>query len=553
MSSNINADGIDPNFPVAGVNNSTQGFRDNFFNIKNNLNYAKSEISDLQSKAILKSALNGQKLSNDFSETVIANATLKSIGTMINDLGATSGTAILDFKSSTHYFLSTTGSVLLTFKNWPTAGICGAIRLTISITDIAHTLTIPGTVSRGLYNIAGLTSSTANGLFIKPPTTISALPVAPATTYTVSATQTVGNASNPVAFTATSAAGAVATFSGYIVGVTLTVTSAVTGTIAAGMTLADSGRLGPGVISFAGPGDYVFDFETIDNGTSILIMDQSRASNVENVSYTPSTLRPATAGVLGGIKIGAGLSVTADGTASVKIATALIPGMVKIGTGLAIAADGTLSATASSSSNTGDSSSTAAPTNNSLVFGRLTVYKPNYGNIWPAAGGIKYPDETDWTNYGVSIRVPANGAYRFRVLGTLYYYISAKGSPVAGMLRIYVNGVNSSAADITFTVPNLAVVNSGNTDVFRDITGLKRGDKIELYYKWATNPPNNSTVGNAGFQVLIAGENYPGTHALSDYSFSTINGEIISPTTVISYIDVDTTTPTPPSPPVTGI
>jgi hypothetical protein len=156
MASSINADGIDPNFPVAGVNNSTQGFRDNFFNIKNNLNYAKSEISDLQSKAILKSALNGQKLSNDFSETVIANATLKSIGTMINDLGAMSGTAVLDFKSSTHYFLSTTGSVSLNFKNWPTAGICGSIRLTITITNIAHTMTIPGQCHVGCTTLPDL-------------------------------------------------------------------------------------------------------------------------------------------------------------------------------------------------------------------------------------------------------------------------------------------------------------------------------------------------------------------------------------------------------------
>jgi hypothetical protein len=103
------------------------------------------------------------------------------------------------------------------------------------------------------------------------------------------------------------------------------------------------------------------------------------------------------------------------------------------------------------------------------------------------------------------------------------------------MLRIYVNGVNSSAADITFTVPNLAVVNSGNTDVFRDITGLKRGDKIELYYKWATNPSGGlSTIGFAVFQVLIAGENYPGIHALSDYSFSTTDRTITYPTTGIN-------------------
>jgi hypothetical protein len=540
MASSINADGIDPNFPVAGVNNSTQGFRDNFFNIKNNLNYAKSEISDLQNKAILKSALNGQKLSNDFSETVIANATLKSIGTMINDLGATSGTAVLDFKSSTHYFLSTTGSVSLNFKNWPTAGICGSIRLTISITNAAHTMTIPGTVSRGLYNIAGLTSSTANGLFIKPPTTISALPVAPATTYTVSATQTVGSATNPVAFTATSAAGAVATFSGYIVGVTLTLTSAVTGTITAGMTLGDTGRLGPSVISFAVPGDYVFDFETIDNGTSILIMDQSRASNVENVSYTPSTLRPATGLILGGVKIGAGLNVATDGTASVKIATKLAAGMVKVGEGLAVAADGTVSVippSTDTSTNTGNP--VGAPTANSLVFGRFD-FRVSYAymntNQRPLSGD-------SWTKMPVSLRIPAAGSYRFRILGALYRLAGFDGTP--GMLRIYVNGVNSSAADIVFLTPNLrSPTGSGNSDIVRDLTGLARGDKIELYYQYSSpwQVGTDSPVELKSFIVLIAGENCHGVHALADYSINTNSLEIIEPKTLEFY------TPPPPPP-----
>jgi hypothetical protein len=538
MASNINADPIDANYPIAGTNNSTQGFRDNFANIKNNLNYAKSELSDLQSKAILKSALNGQTLRNDFSETVISNVTLRSAGTVISDLGATSGTAVLDFSVSTHYLLRTTGSVSVSFTDWPTAGICGAIRLVIKITDIAHTLTMPGSVSLGLFNIAGMSSATLNGLSIRPPTTIVSV-VSPATTpptYTVSESQTVGSSANPVTFTGTSTTGTTAVFVGYISGTTLTVTSVTSGTIAVNMTLADNSALGSSTITFAVPGDYVFDFETIDHGTSILIMDQSRASNVANVSYSPSTLRPATALILGGIKIGAGLNVTTDGTTSTKIATAGTAGVIKVGAGLTIAADGTLSV---GSGGGGGGGGAAAPTNNSLVFDSLNVLKFDYGSA----------TETDWTNFGISIRIPTAGSYRFRVLGALFFYYSGRGAPVAGMLRIYVNGVNSSAADITFPVPNLAVVGSGNTDVYRDITGLQRGDKIELYFKWATNPVGSATVGSAIFSVLIAGETCTGTHALSEFSLSTTAYPgIISPTTGINYTPPSTT----PSPPVAG-
>lgn len=49
MASTINPGNIDILYPIAGQDNDTQGFRDNFRNIKNNLNTAKIEISDIQS------------------------------------------------------------------------------------------------------------------------------------------------------------------------------------------------------------------------------------------------------------------------------------------------------------------------------------------------------------------------------------------------------------------------------------------------------------------------------------------------------------------------
>jgi predicted acyltransferase (DUF342 family) len=48
MSSNINPNNINGNFPVAGQDNDSQGFRDNFTNILNNFSFASSEVTDLQ-------------------------------------------------------------------------------------------------------------------------------------------------------------------------------------------------------------------------------------------------------------------------------------------------------------------------------------------------------------------------------------------------------------------------------------------------------------------------------------------------------------------------
>lgn len=49
MSSNINPNNINGNFPVAGQDNDSQGFRDNFTNILNNFSFAGTEITALQS------------------------------------------------------------------------------------------------------------------------------------------------------------------------------------------------------------------------------------------------------------------------------------------------------------------------------------------------------------------------------------------------------------------------------------------------------------------------------------------------------------------------
>ena len=47
MASNINSTGVDATFPIAGQDNDSQGFRNNFNTIKNNFTAAKSEIEAL--------------------------------------------------------------------------------------------------------------------------------------------------------------------------------------------------------------------------------------------------------------------------------------------------------------------------------------------------------------------------------------------------------------------------------------------------------------------------------------------------------------------------
>lgn len=52
MTSSINPSNISGTYPIAGQDNDSQGFRDNFTNIKNNLTVAQLEITTLQATGV---------------------------------------------------------------------------------------------------------------------------------------------------------------------------------------------------------------------------------------------------------------------------------------------------------------------------------------------------------------------------------------------------------------------------------------------------------------------------------------------------------------------
>ena len=59
MTSQINPNNINGAYPVAGQDNNSQGFRDNFTNTSTNFQYAAQEITDLQNKVIVNTQLTG--------------------------------------------------------------------------------------------------------------------------------------------------------------------------------------------------------------------------------------------------------------------------------------------------------------------------------------------------------------------------------------------------------------------------------------------------------------------------------------------------------------
>jgi hypothetical protein len=160
MTSAINPNNIDGTYPVAGQDNNSQGFRDNFTNTKTNFQYAADEISDLQSKVVLKQALTGTTLDNDMLGSVLANATLADMAYTRLALGSVSGSQTINYAAAMFQTLTTTGSVSLGFSNFPAAGSAGVLNLQVTISNTAHTLTLPAAVSVNNQGIQGLNTST---------------------------------------------------------------------------------------------------------------------------------------------------------------------------------------------------------------------------------------------------------------------------------------------------------------------------------------------------------------------------------------------------------
>lgn len=172
MSSNINPYNIDGNYPIAGQDNSSQGFRDNFTNIRNNFAFAESEITDLQSKVLVTSALNNQTINNDMAGTQIKRPQLTAWTQSLLDLGtiATASTATLDFSLANFQKFTTAGGVgviNINLANWPASTGSGALgyalmRVWIVVSSTGHKISLPSSVNITIADIAGYDD--ANGV-----------------------------------------------------------------------------------------------------------------------------------------------------------------------------------------------------------------------------------------------------------------------------------------------------------------------------------------------------------------------------------------------------
>ena len=155
MASNINYLSINENFPVAGQDNDTQVFRDNFDTIKTSLRNASTEITSLQTDT---AKLN---LDNDFELKKIQRAVLQNNRTQKFNGGTVTATpTTIDYENGDYQIYNVGATLSMDFLNFP-----GDPVFTSEVTPIGM-----GKVTLELYSTGGsytLSFTTSGGTVIK--------------------------------------------------------------------------------------------------------------------------------------------------------------------------------------------------------------------------------------------------------------------------------------------------------------------------------------------------------------------------------------------------
>ena len=161
--STINTNPINVNYPVPGVNNNSQGFRDNFASIVTNLNAAGTEITDLQNKVVVKQALIGTTINNDMANTLISNASTRSFRATTYNLGnALSGTVLVNTSLGDVQYGTIAGNTTINFGSWAPAGTQSNVQLNLSISNSLSTITFPSNVTLGATTLENYSNINGN-------------------------------------------------------------------------------------------------------------------------------------------------------------------------------------------------------------------------------------------------------------------------------------------------------------------------------------------------------------------------------------------------------
>jgi hypothetical protein len=140
MASNINTTDIDAEYPVAGVDNDSQGFRDNFSTIKDNFTAAKAEIEALQNTTARGASYNEETGTNDFNGTTLQEANMIATTEEVYSAGQLENSQNISFLNGHYQTVAVNNNITLTFADWPDSGKLGKIRLALTADGVERTV-----------------------------------------------------------------------------------------------------------------------------------------------------------------------------------------------------------------------------------------------------------------------------------------------------------------------------------------------------------------------------------------------------------------------------
>ena len=154
MASSIVPGNIDGTYPKAGEDNSSQGFRDNFNEIKTNFTTAATEKANLNA-------------SSDFANNDVSKARfINNSETVYAHGSVSSGTVTLNHESGHYQTLTITANTTFTFLNFPSVGM-GRMILDITVAPTSTgILTFPSAVIKAdnVHGSDGTSDQVTTGL-----------------------------------------------------------------------------------------------------------------------------------------------------------------------------------------------------------------------------------------------------------------------------------------------------------------------------------------------------------------------------------------------------
>jgi len=138
MTSNINYSAIQTDYPVAGQDNNSQGFRDNFSAIHDGLALASAEISTLQTNAVLTRDVETSQdpVINILNGSAITQGTFNEFyGSAYNTSVPVSSNTDIDLTNGIHQTFVLGASTTLRFFGWPASGQYAKVRVHFKASD----------------------------------------------------------------------------------------------------------------------------------------------------------------------------------------------------------------------------------------------------------------------------------------------------------------------------------------------------------------------------------------------------------------------------------